>query len=148
MLFSISWGLALGLVVLTVLKMPKPSQSVAASEESAHSAAAAKRSHALDTRREPRFRSDQAASASVLGESSRHSSCRIVNTSRSGIRIVSAREFVKGSQVCVQWGDEFFVGTALYSFPQKDEYVAGLELVSGNYHWHPFERFCFWRRSA
>lgn len=148
MLFSISWGLGLGLVVLTVLKMPKPSKSVKASEESAHSAAAAKRSNPLNTRREPRYRSDLPATVSVLGESGRQSSCRIVNTSRSGLRLISTREFARGSQVYVQWGEEFFVGSVLYTFPQKDEIVAGLELVSGNYHWHPLGRFCFWRKSA
>jgi len=148
MLLSISWGLALGLVVLTVLKMPKPSQAVRASEESAHFSAAAKRSPALDGRREQRYRSDQAATASVLGESSRQWSCRIVNRSRSGMRISSDREFAQGSQVCVEWGDEFFVGAVLYTFPQKDAQIAGLELVSGNYHWHPFGNLRFWRRSA
>jgi hypothetical protein len=144
MLLSIS----LGLVVLTVLKMPKPAKAYSASEESAHSNAAARRSPPFNTRREPRFRSERPATAALLNDSTRQSACRIVNTSRSGLRLVSARNFLKGSQVCVQWEGEFFVGTVLYTFPQKGEYVAGLELISGNYSWHPLGRLCFWRRSA
>ncbi|GEM_PF-3383253 len=147
MLLSISWGLALGVVVLTVLKMPKPSKALLQSEESAHSTAAARRAP-VDTRREPRYRSDRSATAALLGDSSRHSACRILNLSRSGMRLASRRSFLKGSQLCVQWGDEFFVGTVLYTFPQNGEYVAGLELVSGNYAWHPLGKFFFWRRPA
>lgn len=148
MLLSISWALALGVVVLTLLKMPKPSKAVLASEESAHSMAAAKRSLVLETRREPRYSLARPGTAALLSDSARQSACQVVNTSRSGLRITSRRNFPKGSQVFVQWGDEFFVGTVLYTAAQKDEYIAGLELISGNYHWHPLGRLCFWRRSA
>lgn len=147
MILSVAWGLALGLVVLTVLKIPKTANAVLASEESAHSNAAARRSP-LDTRGESRFAADRQATAALLSDSGRQSTCRVINTSRSGLRIVSSRHFLKDSQVCVQWGSEFFVGTVLYTVPQKDEYVAGLQLVSGNYLWHPLARLCFWRRSA
>jgi hypothetical protein len=148
MLLSISCGLGIGAVVLTVLKMPTSSKSVLASEESAHSTAADKRVTAINSRREARYQSERPASVALLGDSSRQSACRIVNVSRSGMRITSTRNFPKGSQVCVQWGDEFFVGAVLYTLPEQGQYVAGLELVSGNFHWHPLGRLCFWRRSA
>ena len=72
--------------------------------------------------------------------------CRVLNLSRSGLRIVSNHAFPKGSQVCVQWGDEFFVGTVLYAASNNNEHVSGLELTSGNHSWHPLERLRFWRR--
>jgi hypothetical protein len=149
MLFSLSWGLALGVVVLTVLRNPKTSRALWTSEQSAHSAAAAKRTNGLNTRRETRYRWDRAASASILGDPNRQTDCRVVNVSRSGIRIASTRNFAKGAQVHVQWGDEFFVGAVLYTFTGKKdkEYISGLELLSGNHTWHPFGRLRFWRRS-
>jgi hypothetical protein len=74
--------------------------------------------------------------------------CRVIDASRSGLRIASSRQFSKGSQVCVQWGGEFFVGAILYTVAGKAEYVAGLELLSGNHRWHPLAKLCFWRRFA
>ena len=148
MLLSLSWGLALGVVVLTVLRNPKTGKRLWASEESAHSTAAAKR-QGLDTRREARYESDRPATASVLGDPNRQSPCRVVNVSRSGLRITSARNFAKGTQVHVQWGDEFFVGAVLYTVAGKNEkeYVSGLELLSSNHTWHPLGRFRFWKRT-
>src|SRR5579872_4601886 len=126
MILSLSWGLALGIVVLTVLRNPKTSRALWASEQSAHSTAAEKR-QGLETRREARYASDWPATASVLGDPHRQSPCRVVDVSRSGLRLASPRNFVKGSQVHVQWGSEFFVGCVLYSFPGKNEkeYIAG-----------------------
>jgi hypothetical protein len=147
MLVSLSWGLALGLVVLTVLRSPKACKILWASEESAHSTAAVKR-QGLDTRREARYESDRAATVSVLGDPNRQASCRVVNVSRSGLRIASTRNFAKGTQVNVQWGAEFFVGAVLYTVAGKGEkeFISGLELLSSNHTWHPFERFRLWKR--
>ena len=148
MWFSLSWGLALGVVVLTVLRNPKTSRALWASEQSAHSTAAEKR-QGLETRRETRYDSDWPAIAAVLGGAPRQSPCRVVNVSRSGLRLVSTRNFTKGEQVHVQWGSEFFVGCVLYTFPGKaeKEYISGLELLSSNHTWHPFSRLRFWKRS-
>lgn len=148
MLFPIYCAVAIGIIVLAALKAPRMSKALWASEESAHETAVEKRSRAGEIRRESRFRSDRSAFASVLGDLNEPLPCRVVNASRSGLRIASGRDFTKGSQVCVQWGDEFFVGTVLYSSAEKDEHVAGLELTSGNHNWHPFARLCFWRRKA
>ena len=148
MLLPIYWALAVGLVVLTVLKTPRTPKTLWTSEESAHSAAAARRAESPETRRETRYRTDRSATASVLGDPNRQTPCRVVNASRSGLRIVSNHYFVKGDQVCVQWGEEFFVGTVLYTASNGNAHVAGLELLSGNHSWHPFERLRFWRRPA
>ena len=147
MLLSLSWGLALGVVVLTVLRNPKTSRALWASEQSAHSNAAEKR-QGLDTRRESRYASDLPATVSVLGGAQRQSPCRVINVSRSGMRLASTRDFAKGEQVHVQWGGEFFVGAVLYTFPAKHEkeYISGLELLSGNHTWHPLIRLRFWKR--
>jgi hypothetical protein len=148
MLISIYGAMLLGVVMLTVLKSPNRSKAVRESEESAHSTAAEKRGLAIEARREMRYPAERLATVSVLGEPNRQASCRIINTSRSGLRIGSSRQFPKGAQVCVQWGEEFFVGAVLYTFVGKTEHVAGLELLSGNHRWHPLARFCFWRRFA
>jgi hypothetical protein len=149
MLVSLSWGLALGLVVLTVLRNPKTSRALWASEESAHSTAAEKR-QGLDTRRENRYASDLPATVSALGGAQRQSPCRVVNVSRSGLRLVSTREFAKGAQVHVQWGEQFFVGCVLYNSPgrKEKEYISGLELLSSNHTWYPFSRLRFWKRTG
>ena len=148
MLFSLSWGLALGVVVLTVLRNPKTSRALWTSEQSAHSTAAEKR-QGLDTRRETRYVSDWPATVSVMGATQRQSPCLVVNVSRSGLRLVSTRNFPKGEQVHVQWGDQFFVGCVLYTAPGRTgkEYISGLELLSGNHTWHPFNRLRFWKRT-
>jgi len=142
MLLSISWAFALGLVVVAVLKAPKVPRLVWVSEELAHRMAAAKR------RRETRFPADRLALAWELGDSKTPSTCRVVNASRSGLRISSKRAFRKASQVCVQWGDEFFVGYVQHISNRGQEYIAGLQLLSGNHSWHPLSRLCFWRRSS
>ena len=148
MLISISWALAVGIALLMVLRISNGNKAVRESEESAHSAAADKRSRALEARRETRYSAEQVASASLLGEPGRQVACRIINASRSGLRIASIRQFPRGAQVCVQWGEEFFVGAVLYTSSSKTEHIAGLELLSGNHRWHPLARFCVWRRLA
>ena len=148
MLLPVSWALACGVLLLMMLRSSDATKAVGESEESAHSAAADKRSQALDTRRETRYAKERSASVSMLGEADRQAPCRIVNSSRSGLRIASSRQFPRGSQLCVQWGEEFFVGAVLYTFSNKTEHIAGLELLSGNHRWHPLARLCVWRRLA
>ncbi len=142
MLFSIYWALALGLVVLAVVKAPRMPRLVWVSEELAHRMAAVRR------RRETRFPADRTATAWELGDSKTPSTCRVVNTSRSGLRISSTRAFRKASQVCVQWGDEFFVGHVQHISNHGQEFISGLQLLSGNHTWHPLSRLCFWRRGS
>ena len=141
---AISGALTVGAGLLTVLRPPSRSRQIHASEESAHAGAAAK----VEARREARYRSEQSGTVSLLDDPARQAPCRIIDASRSGLRIASSRQFSKGSQVCVQWGGQFFVGAVLYTVASKAEYVAGLELLSGNHRWHPLARLCFWRRFA
>ena len=148
MFVPIYGALAAGAVLLTALRNPSRSKAVRNSEELAHAAAAARKSSALQTRRESRYRADRSGLASILGDPSHQAPCRIVNASRSGLRIESSRHFPKGAQVCVQWGEEFFVGAVLYTAESKTGHIAGLELLSGNHNWHPLARLCFWRRLA
>ena len=148
MFVPIYGALATGAVLLTVLRNPSRSEAVRDSEESAHSTAASKKGQALETRRETRYRTERSGMASILGDLNRQAPCRIINTSRSGLRITSTRQFPKGAQVCVQWGEEFFVGTVVYACSGKTGNIAGLELLSGNHRWHPLARLCFWRRMA
>jgi hypothetical protein len=144
MFAAICGTLATGAGLLTVLRTPSRSRQVQASEESAHALAAGKR----QARREARYRSERSGTVSPLDDTAGQSACRILDASRSGLRIASARQFSKGSQVCVQWGGEFFVGVVLYTVASQAEYVAGLELLTGNHRWHPLEKLCFWRRFA
>ena len=145
MLLPITSALMIGTVMLTVLRGPGRTKAIRKSEEAAHAAISERRSKALETRREARYVSDQCGIASVLGEPGRQAPCRIINASRSGLRIACDRLFPKGTQLCVQWGHEFFVGSVLYTFPDKAQHVAGLELLSGNHQWHPLGRLCNWR---
>ena len=139
-------ALAAGAGLLTMLRNPSHTQTVHDSEERAHTTSASKKGLALETRRETRYRTERSGMASILGDLNRQVPCRIINTSRSGLRITSSREFPKGAQVCVQWGEEFFVGTVVYASAGKTGNIAGLELLSGNHRWHPLARLCFWRR--
>src|SRR5690349_2153016 len=132
MLAAICETLATGVGLLTVLRTPSRSQQVHASEEPAHALAAGDQ----PPRREPRYRSEWSGMVSRLHDRAGQVPCRIIDASRSGLRIASSRQFSKGSQVCVQWGGEFFVGAILYTVAGKAEFVAGLGLLSGNHHWH------------
>lgn len=100
------------------------------------------------TRREMRYRSQWFGAVSLLDDRGAETPCRIINASRSGLRIACSRQFSKGSQVCVHWGGRFFVGPVIYSFASGADYVAGLELTSGNHQWLPLTKLCFWRRFA
>src|SRR5215472_15353961 len=121
--------LATGAGLLTVLRTPSRSRQVQASKESAGALAAGKQ----QPRRETRYRSEWSGMVSLLHDRAGQVPCRVIDASRSGLRIASSRQFSKGSQVCVQWGGEFFVGAILYTVAGKAEYVAGLELLSGNH---------------
>lgn len=146
MFIPIFWALAFG-IMLTLMMAPKRSRAVCVSVQPARFAAAEEGSGGVEARREMRYRADRSATASIMGAPENQYDCRVLNLSRSGLRIVSNHAFPKGSQVCVQWGDEFFVGTVLYAASNNNEHVSGLELTSGNHTWHPLARLRFWRRS-
>jgi hypothetical protein len=102
-------------------------------EEFVHAAALLRRETAgAERRREPRHEVKRACTVCILGEETTRTSCRILDVSRSGMRITSEAEFPENSQVIVEWGREFFVGTVCYGFPKDGEHVYGLQLVSTN----------------
>jgi hypothetical protein len=58
--------------------------------------------------------------------------CEIVDMSRVGMRIRVSNSFPVGSQINVQWGEQFFVGDCRYRLQKDGGYVLGLKLVASN----------------
>ena len=133
MLLGIYLALIVGAAVLIFLATTGAANALGRSEESAHAAAAEKRSRSGDDRSEPRYAMDELAIARILGESNSHAHCRILNVSSHGLRVRATREFPKSAQVYVQWGENFFVGTVCHTVLKNGEYIAGLKLLSCNY---------------
>jgi hypothetical protein len=135
------WTLAIGVVALTVFcRRSVVARRVAASEESAHSAALRRRRSAEadfqpgnDRRRERRFSCTRRhASAQLLGEDTQFE-CSIANVSRSGMRLVTRRDLPLGSQLQIHWDEEFFVGVVCHIAIRGADRVAGLKLISSSY---------------
>ncbi len=124
-------------IVLVVWRGTRAANSMKTSEESAHLAALIRRKQARseepESRRERRYRFERRAIASVLGSTGAKAPCQIVNTSRSGMRIVTKEPFPTGAQVQVQWDDQFFVGAVCFSGSKDGDYISGLELVACSY---------------
>ena len=85
-----------------------------------------------ERRREPREEVVRACTASVLGQEETRTACRVLNVSRSGMRISVGAELARDAQVIVEWDHEFFVGTVCYGIPKDGEQIFGLRLVSTN----------------
>lgn len=133
MLIPLSAALLFGMILLAAFRGSQLARTLGASEESAHQAAAERRKQSHEIRRERRWPAWPAVTTvSVLGEPGRPASCRIVNASRSGMRIAVPRNYPNGIQLHLQRGEEFFIGTVCYSFAQEDEWIAGLQLVTSN----------------
>jgi hypothetical protein len=120
----------LSVVLLSALRTPR------SDEESAHSRALSRRQAAeraeADRRRERRYRiKGTQGTATILGEEE-SAACRIINVSRSGMRIALRAPLPPESQVNVTWDDKFFVGSIRYSFVQGEEHILGLGLISSN----------------
>lgn len=124
-------AVVMGAAVFLLLRSRNFSMRVGASEEAAHSAAVKKR-HAA--RRERRHSLDRPAFASVLGETGPKKRCRIVNVSRSGMRIAAAQDFgfPAAAQVQVHCDGEFFVGNVCYLLRKGGEQICGLQLVASS----------------
>ena len=102
-------------------------------EEFAHSAALARRHlSTAERRREDRCNVPRLCTAAVLGQEETRTPCRVLNVSRSGIRIAVCREFAMDAQVIVEWKREFFVGSVCDGSVQGEDRVFGLRLVSTN----------------
>ena len=141
MFLAVFATLVFGIVLLGALRTARNSNSVRASEESAHSTAVKKRRRA---RREPRYRFHRSAYATILGEQASTTACRILNVSRSGMRVATKQKFPQGVQIQVQWDEEFFIGTVCYTLDKTGEYITGLELVACSYTRVPGEFFPLW----
>ncbi|MBZ5578944.1 MAG: PilZ domain-containing protein [Acidobacteriia bacterium] len=143
MLGSICAAFVGAVVLFTVLRTSQAPNALRASEEAAHSAEVERRARRMDSRREARHRVERSGTATVLGDAQSKAPCRIVNASRSGLRIASARSFRQGAQVHVQWGDRFFVGTVCHTVAHGDESFCGLQLLTCNYSRPPGAWFRF-----
>src|SRR5438874_2401884 len=105
-------------------------------EEFAHARALSRRQAAeraeADRRQEHRYRMKATrGAATVLGQDE-PAACRIINVSKSGMRIALRDPLPPEAQVNVTWEDRFFVGSIRYSFVKGDEYIFGLALISSN----------------
>ena len=82
-------------------------------------------------RAETRAEAARECTVAILGEEGR-TDCRMLNFSRSGMRIAAGRQFSPGAQLIVEWENGFFVGTVRHGSTSNREYVFGLQLVSTN----------------
>jgi hypothetical protein len=132
------WVLAGAVVLILVLCVALRSRLRAprSDEETAHSRALIRRQEAAraesDRRRERRYRIKGTVGAvTVLGRET-GVPCRIINVSRSGMRIAACEPLPGEVQVNVTWEDKFFVGSIRYSFVEGEEHILGLGLISSN----------------
>ena len=132
------WVLAGAVILIVVLiaVLRSALHGPRADEESAHARALVRRQAAegttVDRRQERRYRlKGTQGTAAVLGQEE-SSACRIINVSRSGMRIALRDPLPPEAQVNVTWEDKFFVGSIRYSFVQGEEHILGLSLISSN----------------
>ena len=93
---------------------------------------AARRNRKTERRREERYETDRECTVSVLGEGDTRTACRVLNHSRSGMRIATTVKFSAKSQLMVEWETGFFVGTVRNEMTKEGEHVFGLRLVSSS----------------
>lgn len=84
-----------------------------------------------ERRREQRFAVEETCTAGVLGEESRIA-CRILDISRSGMRIAVNGSFPGNAQVHVERGGDYFVGTICHLQEKDGQQILGLRVVSTN----------------
>jgi hypothetical protein len=119
-----------GLILILVFHSSRRKARAGGGEEAAHAAALQRRHRAAsERRREPRQEVRDHAKASVLGGALENLDCRIVNVSRSGMRITLPQPVPIGAQLNVAWGSEFFVGTVCYAAAQHGQHVIGLQMI-------------------
>ncbi|HLK68099.1 MAG TPA: PilZ domain-containing protein [Bryobacteraceae bacterium] len=87
-----------------------------------------------DRRQEPRFATDgSCGTAMIMGNPDSRTLCKIVDVSRAGMRIRVNTPFPVGTQLHVQWGEQFFVGDCCHQCEKGDGHILGLKLVASNY---------------
>ena len=121
-------AVALGMGVLITFTSPRRrSKHMQAAEEMAHAAAS-------ERRRERRYGClHSAAKVEVLGGDGVRIACRIVGASRNRMRIALPVPLPVGYQVCVEWDDEFFVGTSREVMERDGEHITGLQLLTASF---------------
>jgi hypothetical protein len=129
MMATLVWpAAALGVGVLfTCVSSRRRTNRLQDSEESAHALASERRSeHRYGWKQVP-------ATAVLLGDIGMRMDCRIVDASRSGMRIALPVPMPVGHQVCVEWGSDFFVGTSRHVTEKNGEHITGLQLVTSSF---------------
>jgi hypothetical protein len=86
-----------------------------------------------ERRREQRVAVEETCTASVLGCEESRIACRILDVSRSGMRIALRGSFPGNAQVHVERGGEFFVGAICHSREQDGRQILGLRVVATNW---------------
>jgi hypothetical protein len=88
----------------------------------------------MNWRLERRFRIDgRGAVATVLGGDELRVPCRIVNVSRSGMRIALAQPVPETACMQVDWGRNFLVGNVRYVREENGDHIIGLQLLTCSY---------------
>ncbi len=124
-------------IALCLVLNPRRPGQVGGDEEFVHAAALGRRALLDETegserRRESRYAVDQECTALILGHEESRTGCRIIDVSRSGMRIAITGSLPPDAQINVEWGQEFFVGTICYSQSKGEQQILGLRVVSTN----------------
>lgn len=122
-------AMVFGIVAMSNRRAPQRG----ADEEFAHAAALERRLRTTrERRREKRIDVSRQCTAAVLGEEETRTRCRVLDISRSGMRIATTGALDACAQVIVEWDNEFFVGAICHRNQKDGEYIFGLSLVSTN----------------
>jgi hypothetical protein len=133
--FSLFAVLGLSLVLLE-WRLARRKSRQGHEEELAHKGALTRRKLSPEERTPERRKERRYAvaavpvTASVLGDGGAAMDCRILDVSRSGMRIAISQPLPQNAQISVAWGNQCFVGTSCYSFVKGDEHILGLRAIA------------------
>lgn len=82
----------------------------------------------MEQRREPRFRTDQPVTVTVLGEAPIRVDARVRNASGRGLGIVTASRVEPGAALRIEIDDGVVLGEAIYCRDDRDGHFIGVEL--------------------
>lgn len=98
--------------------------------EPAHSPQIIETAQAVNLRHAPRYRVKQPVRVTILGNPEIWLSGRIVDVSRSGMRLVLDQPVPFGAAVKVEWNGDILIGSARYWKRETASYLVGLKLFS------------------
>jgi hypothetical protein len=84
----------------------------------------------MNSRDEHRYDTDQPVVLTILGNPDVRVLCRVVNVSRSGMRVAVDRQVACGAAIRVEWDKHFLVGKAVHVSRKGGEYFVGLQLLT------------------